>query len=409
MSTDPYLFDPAAFISGAPDCERCGRDACAGDCGPPVAARPRPGEPAGDSRKLDFLTVDEVLSLPRPEAVIEGIAWRQQQTVLVGESGAGKTFVAASACAAVADGRPTWCGRRVRGGPVAYLGFEADDFASRFQAEREHGSDLARFYFARPSEPLSPRVGRDGIETYSAGELAAREALRALQQRAGEPLALVVIDTVRRAMTGSDSDDSQVAAFLRAVSRVMVEAPQAACMSLHHSGWVAGDPAKKRERGSSVWRGNSDAVLYLESVGATADRSEVRLELSTLKVRNVAQPPPLHLVRRRVYIEGFDEFGDPRTSCIVERDPRSHSDRQAEAEAAKQSEADKVLLEVLEVIRDHAPKNRDELRARIRARKSTVSDRLTDALRLKLVTEGRRGDPFRLTDEGLERLAEAAE
>ena len=52
----------------------------------------------------------------------------------------------------------------------------------------------------------------------------------------------------------------------------------------------------RRERGSSAWRGNCDATLYLEAGKYDPKRGEAQLTLTALKVRDTERPAPLHLV-----------------------------------------------------------------------------------------------------------------
>lgn len=353
---------------------------------------------------LRFLSAAEMIDSPAPVSIVEGLVWRGQQTILVGESGAGKTFVATSIAAHVAEGRD-WFGRRVRRGAVAYLGFEADDFGARLEAQREAGHDLGNFYIAQAAAPLSPRIGRDGTEACSDGELAAREALRALAERAAEPLALVIVDTFRRAMTGSEDPSDNVSAFLRALTRIMRDAPYAGCLGLHHSGWVAGNASKKRERGSSAWRGNSDAVLYLqrkeEAVGGTA----VRLSLTTEKARNAARSAPLSLTLRSVVIGGLDEFGSPRTSCIIEADEHLGQDFEAKREE-EQQETQKLDLRTLLAIHGHPTKatSVDGVRKLLSVSKAKAFDAVTRLHAAGLIEPGERGKPYRLTEKGLAAL-----
>ena len=103
-------------------------------------------------------------------------------TVLVSESGAGKTFVLLDLAAAVSD-RQAWHGRAVRPGSVAYVSFEGDALGLRLRALREAGAPLAELHLLQAREPLSPRVERDGLERPSPGEPAVAGALAELAAR----------------------------------------------------------------------------------------------------------------------------------------------------------------------------------------------------------------------------------
>jgi hypothetical protein len=97
----------------------------------------------------------------------------------VSESGTGKTFVMLDMGGAVSDG-VRWHGRDVQHGSVLYVGFEGDAMGLRVRAVRDiAGRRCEDFYLIRASDPLSPRVDRDG-ETRSFGEIALTAAIDTL-------------------------------------------------------------------------------------------------------------------------------------------------------------------------------------------------------------------------------------
>ena len=281
---------------------------------------------------LSLLTAAEIMATPPPVEIVEDIAWAGCLTVLVSESGVAKTFVLLSVAAAVSDGVP-WLGRDVRRGTVVYLSYEGDALSLRVRALDEHGGHrMEHLYIARTSDPLSPRVARDGVEEFSLGECRVLEALQELAaqlEREGRPpMVLIIIDTVRASLSGSEDSSEHVSAYLRAVRRIMATVPTAAAILAHHAGWQDGESRRRRERGSSAWRGNADAVLYLDLEDEDTERGEARLRLSALKVRDTERPAPFYLVRRRVELLAQDEHGDPsscslRTSTATRRAARS--------------------------------------------------------------------------------------
>ena len=158
------------------DCPVCGRDSCedpAHLAGVETLTPPTP--PA-----LTFETAEAMIAAPPPVEVIEGIVAANSVSVLVGESGASKTFLLLSWAASVADGKP-WLGRRVRGGSVGYLSFEGDALGLRLRALREvAGAQLENLYVLRAADPLSPIADRQRGESPSPGEIAVEAAVKAL-------------------------------------------------------------------------------------------------------------------------------------------------------------------------------------------------------------------------------------
>jgi hypothetical protein len=384
-------------------CEICGRDSCE-DHLPPE------GEPtATTTRRLIAHRAVDVIAEAPPTEILEGIAWARNVSVVASESGVGKTFVLLDAGAAVADG-VAWHGREVQPGSVVYVSFEGDALGLRLKALRDHvGRRLEHLYIVRAHDPISPRVTRDGEER-SLGEITLAAALTTLTEElaAAErpPIVLGVIDTVRASLTGSEDSSESVSAYLRAVRRLLVHLPHAAVILAHHSGWQdGGDTQRKRERGSSAWRGNCDGTLYLEAGTYDPDRREAPLSLRALKVRDGERPPPLHLIRRRVELLEMDRYGEPVTSCVIERDRRTREDRDAErAQVVNLANraTDGAVLQAMQAYPDATSISR--LRPYVGLRTEDVSAAVARILRAGWATEGKRGQPYTVTAAGEARI-----
>src|SRR5262249_31965986 len=146
---------------------------------------------------------------------------------------------------------------------------------------------------------------------------------------------LIVIDTIRASMVGSEDRSEDVAGYLRAVRRLLAPYPEAGVVLAHHAGWQDGEVKRKRERGSSAFRGNSDVVLYLHVTDQTRELGTADLPLSALKIRDDDKPAPLGLRRVRVTTALVDHYGRPKQTCVIESDARTREDRAAE-DAARQ-------------------------------------------------------------------------
>jgi hypothetical protein len=349
-----------------------------------------------------FRSAAEVMIASPREAVVEGVAVAGGVTVLVGPSGAGKTFVLLSMAAAVANGKP-WHGRKVEHGSVAFVSFEGDALGLRLRAlEEGQGKSLDGLHVLEASDPLSPILDRDRAEAPSPGETFVAEALDELATELAAcdrpPVRLVVVDTIRASLAGSEDSSETASAYLRAVRRILVRAPGAAAILAHHSGWLDGDTKRKRERGSSAFRGNVEGTVYLEPQG------EHQLVLETRKLRDAEKPPPLCLVRRQVKLSIADRDGRPFTSCVIDADTRTAVDLEAER-AAKDRETD---LRVLCVIRDHPDATSQKaIRTYTRLRTEVVRDSLDRILaaRWALRPEKQR-HPYTLTAAGKAALEE---
>lgn len=368
-----------------------------------------PSESESARSRVPRLTVyraTDAIALPAPAEVIEGAVWAGCVSVLVSESGAGKTFVVLGTGAAVNAGVP-WLGRRTLEGSIVYAGYESDAIGLRLRALRDvQGYDLQHVYVLRAHDPISPILTREG-EQRSTGEYQFVEALTTLRDELAAaglpPIRLIIIDTIRASLAGSEDGSADTSAYLRAVRRILAAVPEAGCLLAHHAGWQDGDTARKRERGSSAWRGCVDATLYLEAGEYDATTGECPLTLRTLKVRDGEKPGPLHLIRRRVEIPGErDRYGRPVTSCVVERDPRSREDREAERAEAAATEQRAVDLRTLRAIVEHPDDStsQDRLRLRLGGRKTTVSESLSRLIQAGWIIPGKQRQPYLVTPAG---------
>jgi len=353
-----------------------------------------------------FVRADALMREPAPDAIVQDAAWAGCVSVLVSAPGSGKTFVLLSQAAAISRARP-WLGRRVRHGSVAYVSFEGDALGVRLRAIVEDTGDaLDHLYVLRATDPISPQVTREGGEMPSAGELAVGNDLVALAAdlaAAGlPPIVLLVIDTVRASLTGSEDSSEHVSAYLRGVRRLLARVPGAGAILAHHAGWLDGETQKKRERGSSAWRGNVDGTLFLD-VDDDSDRAAVRLKLSTLKARDSDKAAPLSLVRRRVELAERDHDGRPVYSCVITEDRRSYAEREADSQATEAKAARDLDLRVLRLVSENplVARSQDALRMALNVARPVVQTAVGRLLhRGWLLPPERQRQPYTLTEAG---------
>lgn len=221
--------------------------------------------------------------------LVKGIVQRSAHAVLYGPPGAGKTFVALDLAYHVAAGKP-WMGRRVHQGTVLYLAYEGV------------GGLIAR------SKALVDKYGAGAplyiqAADFNLRELGGREALGLLIAQLPEKPALIIIDTLARALRGGDENSAQDVGALNGAVAALIGNTGATVMLVHHTGKAAW----KGARGSSALLGAIDTELLV-------DEGQIR----TTKQRDIEMAPPVRfaLVVRNV---GTDSDGDPITSCTVER------------------------------------------------------------------------------------------
>lgn len=385
-------------------CPVCGSDSCEIHGGADTGTRMLRLEP---QRALD------VISWPAPAAIVEGVAWSGCLTILVSESGTGKTFVVLSMGAAVADGVP-WLGREALEGSVLYVGFEGDALPRRLAGLRRKGHRLEHLYIIRASDPISPYITRDG-ETPSSGERDLADAILALRERLAAanlpPIVLLIIDTVRASLAGSEDSSEHASAYLRAVRRLLALLPDAAAILTHHAGWQDGEDRRKRERGSSAWRGNCDATLYLAAGAYDPERGEAELTLEARKTRDDELPRPLHLVRRRIHLLELDRNGEPVTTCVIDTDRRTRQDREAQQAEHEEVEARAIDHRVLRIVADQPDlaTSQDRIRVALGIRRDLVITAVARLLQREWISPPQRQrQPYTLTAAGRQALQDGA-
>jgi len=250
----------------------------------PATPQPTP-TPAGPVRRLL-----EVATSPGNTAgyLVKGLLGRRSQAVIYGAPGQGKTFAALDLAYHVVAGRE-WHGKRVRQGPALYLAFEGmGGISRRAQALVQHyGDEDVPLYIHGADMNLRDKAGR--------------EALSALLAGLPETPALIVIDTLARAMKGGDENSAQDMGALNDAIGALVEATGACILLIHHSGKNKDNGA----RGSSALLGAIDTELQVDN-GA----------IYTRKQRDIEMADPIHFLLRPLTV-GIDEDGDAVTSCVV--------------------------------------------------------------------------------------------
>ncbi|HGB4871167.1 TPA: AAA family ATPase [Salmonella enterica subsp. enterica serovar Muenchen] len=150
-----------------------------------------------------------------------------------------------------------WAGRNIRGGAVLYVAAEGGSSVmprvGAWADKYNDGKPVELFYtYAHPVD-LSVKAQVDRL---------IREIKR-IEMHTGEPLRMVVIDTLSQSMMqGEENNASDVAKFMAGATRVFSETG-ATVGIVHHSG----KDSSKGMRGSSAAFANADAVIRVERIG----------------------------------------------------------------------------------------------------------------------------------------------
>lgn len=215
----------------------------------PFAGAPQPGE----SDLFPLVRLDELMARPPQSFLVARHVPSTSLGFLYSVPGAGKTFLALDLALSVAYRRPDWHGDTInptRTG-VLYIASEGSyGFRNRIRAwtqARDAGAPPDGF-----------RVLEQTVDFMNAGDV--DRLLRSVRASglAETGMALIVVDTVSRAMPGADENlQKEMTLFVRACDRLK-EAFRCAVLGVHHAG-KNGDM-----RGSTVLMGAGDFVFRLE-------------------------------------------------------------------------------------------------------------------------------------------------
>lgn len=199
----------------------------------------------GDQFRL--YSEEEMLAMPRKHWLVDGVIREGTISLIVGQPGSHKSFVALSLAQSVARGEP-WAGLDTMQRPVVYvLGERADFQPERIEAvvkEQGTSSGMVR-YLMHAVQFDKPRQRQQFVRSL---------------ESAGLSNALVIIDTLRNCF-GGDENDSRDANGLMLGLRDMQERLGASILLVHHSARTKTDHA----RGSTAFVGSADHELYLRT------------------------------------------------------------------------------------------------------------------------------------------------
>lgn len=250
------------------------------------------GIPRGLKKRAFRLRLAGDFEASEPVWLIEGIVEVGTLTLLFGDPGIGKSFLAIDWGYCVATGIP-FLGRPVRQGTVVYIAGEGHrGFGRRREAwGQHHGVDTkaAPFYMSEGPANILDAVA---------------EVKAALADLPAPP-DLVIFDTLARNFGGGDENSTKdMTAFIAAVDDLKADWPDCSMLIVHHSGHTD----KQRARGAMALKGAVDTEYRLEA-------APKGLLLTNTKMKDGDPPKPLSLAMQTigqstVLVEGEDQPTD---------------------------------------------------------------------------------------------------
>ena len=233
-----------------------------------------------------------------PDELVQGLLTVGDGSMLYGDSNSGKTFFAIDLACAVARG-VEWHGRKVEQGLVMYVASESPgSVRGRLQAYQQHHRCKVP-HFAIVQSPLD--LFSDDVDTQ-----ALIDAAKHLERLTGQPVRLIVGDTLARLSAGANENSGQdMGLVVQRFDRIRRETG-AHFLMIHHSGKAAAAGA----RGWSGIRAAVDTEIEVTDAptGRCAEATKQR-DLSTKGER-------IGFTLERVTL-GLTKWGQPATSCVV--------------------------------------------------------------------------------------------
>jgi hypothetical protein len=262
-------------------------------------------EPAEERSRWNFLSLDDVESLPPPRWLVPGVLTEGSLAAIYGAPESGKSFLAVDMSMAIAGG-VDWHGRQVERGGVLYIAAEgAPGLGKRFRAwKADRLAQGRRFDLHLMRDDLNLAAEKDG---------GVRAFAQAVTDELG-PLRLIVIDTLNQTAAGADENSAKDMGRYIASMKRLRDATGAAVVVVHHSGKDLG----KGMRGSSALLGAMDTTVEVER-----DKDRRAITVRVQKQKDAEREGPMRfnlenadeslVLRPTVMVDAASDFGEPET------------------------------------------------------------------------------------------------
>lgn len=258
-------------------------------------------EPAEERSRWNFLSLDDVESLPPPKWLVPGVLTEGSLAAIYGAPESGKSFLAVDMSMAIAGGID-WHGRQVEHGGVLYIAAEgAPGLGKRFRAWKvDRCAQGRRFDLHLMRDDLNLAAEKDG---------GVRAFVQAVTDELG-PLRLIVIDTLNQTAAGADENSAKDMGRYIASMKLLRNATGAAVVVVHHSG----KDLSKGMRGSTALLGAMDTTVEVERA---SDGHSIKVTVK--KQKDAEREPPMRfnmekvgdslVLRPTVMVDAQGEFG----------------------------------------------------------------------------------------------------
>lgn len=216
---------------------------------------PDPGEIKPDVPTFDVMTLKQLKAMPPIEWLVKDLLTRHGFSVMYGQPGCGKTFLALDIALCVASGRKFHGMDTIKGNVLYIVGEGIGGIGKRVEAWSNHNQVH--------EDNVSIFVLPTAVNFSKAEEI--EKLLATIQKLEDEhgKFSLVVVDTVARSMLGADENSAtDMGKFVKSCDTVK-EHCGCALLAIHHSG----KDSSKGMRGSSALMGAVDTSIRVKKSG----------------------------------------------------------------------------------------------------------------------------------------------
>lgn len=231
---------------------------------------------------FELLDMDALENMPPPSWLIDEMISDHGLTIMYGDPGGGKSFIALDMSLRLAFGLD-WHGTKIKQTGVLYIAGEgARGIGKRVKGWRKHhaleGADAPFLLLPVAVQLLNADERTKLIHT-----------INAAKERAGCEIGLVVIDTVSRALAGADENaQNEMSAFVDGCAIVQRHIG-GAVIGVHHSG----KDKDKGMRGSTVLLGACDSSIRIT-------KEEQLVTIKTEKQKDAEEASPNYMKMEKV-------------------------------------------------------------------------------------------------------------
>lgn len=264
-----------------------------------------PNNPKQDNQannRFGFLPAATVISnMQPPEWLIKNVLEKDCLSVIWGEPGQGKTFVALDMALSIATGT-SWHGNQSDKGTVFYIAGEGHNGLARrlsaWKISRGYDQHDIELYISKTPAMLDEPEGVSYVH----------RSITAICADTGAVPSLIVVDTLARNFSGDENSSRDMGSFISSLDHLRASW-NATVLIIHHSG----KDKQRGARGSIALKGAIDSEYAV-----SMDESKVIL-LENHKMKDGERPNSMFFSLDNVDLPLTDDDGNTVTSCVTRK------------------------------------------------------------------------------------------